>query len=53
VSQLIRRPIAWAPIALSLAILVMVVTTLSVSGSDALRPGGLRSGVLLPVVSTS
>jgi hypothetical protein len=32
VSQLIRRPIAWIPIAMSLAILVMVVTTLGVSG---------------------
>ena len=31
-SQLIRRPIAWVPIAMSLAILVMVVTTLSMSG---------------------
>jgi hypothetical protein len=32
VSQLIKRPIAWVPIAMSLAILVMVVTTLGVSG---------------------
>ena len=31
-SQLIKRPIAWIPIAMSLAILVMVVTTLSVAG---------------------
>jgi uncharacterized membrane protein len=32
VRQIIKRPIAWIPIAMSLAILVMVVTTLSVSG---------------------
>jgi uncharacterized membrane protein len=32
VSQLIKRPIAWVPIAMSLAILVMVVTTLRVAG---------------------
>jgi uncharacterized membrane protein len=32
VSQLIKRPIAWIPIAMSLAILVMVVTTLRVAG---------------------
>ena len=30
--QLIKRPIAWVPIAMSLAILVMVVTALSVAG---------------------
>jgi hypothetical protein len=32
VRQLIKRPIAWVPIAMSLAILVMVLTTLSVAG---------------------
>ena len=31
--QIIRRPIAWIPIAMSLAILLMVVTTLSVAGT--------------------
>ena len=31
--QIIRRPIAWIPIAMSLAILMMVVTTLSVAGT--------------------
>ena len=30
--QLIKRPIAWVPIAMSLAILVMVLTTLGVAG---------------------
>jgi uncharacterized membrane protein len=34
VSQLMKRPIAWVPIAMSLAILVMVVTTLRMSGVD-------------------
>jgi uncharacterized membrane protein len=32
VRQLIKRPIAWVPIAMSLAILVMVLTTLRVAG---------------------
>jgi hypothetical protein len=32
VSQLIKRPIAWVRIVMSLAVLVMVVTTLSVAG---------------------
>jgi uncharacterized membrane protein len=32
VRQLIKRPIAWIPIAMSLAVLVMVVTTLRVAG---------------------
>ena len=31
--QLIRHPIAWIPIAMSLAILLMVVTTLRVAGT--------------------
>jgi hypothetical protein len=32
VSQLLKRPIAWVPIAMSLAILLMVAATLSVAG---------------------
>jgi hypothetical protein len=32
VSQLIKRPIAWVPIVMSLAVLVMVVTTLGAAG---------------------
>jgi hypothetical protein len=31
--EIIRRPIAWIPIAMSLAILLMVVTTLGVAGT--------------------
>jgi uncharacterized membrane protein len=31
--QIMRRPIAWVPIAMSLAILLMVVITLSVAGT--------------------
>jgi hypothetical protein len=33
VSQMIKRPLAWIPVAMSLAILAMVLTTIGISGA--------------------
>jgi uncharacterized membrane protein len=46
VSQLIKRPIAWVPIAMSLAILVMVVTTLRVAGVARQADEGTAAHIL-------
>jgi hypothetical protein len=42
VSQMIRRPLAWIPVAMSLAILAMVLTTIGISGAVRQEDEGPR-----------
>jgi hypothetical protein len=44
-SQMIRRPLAWIPVAMSLAILAMVLTTIGISGAVRQEDEGTQAHV--------
>jgi hypothetical protein len=45
VNQMIRRPLAWIPVAMSLAILTMVLTTIGLSGAVRQEDEGTQAHV--------
>jgi cell division protein FtsW (lipid II flippase) len=45
VSKMIRRPLAWIPVAMSLAILAMVLTTLGLSGAVRQEDEGTQAHI--------
>jgi hypothetical protein len=45
VNQMIRRPLAWIPVAMSLAILAMVLTTLDLSGAVRKEDEGTQAHI--------
>ena len=45
VSQMIRRPLAWIPVAMSLAILAMVLTTIGISGAVQQEDEGTQAHI--------
>jgi hypothetical protein len=44
-SQMIRRPLAWIPVLMSLAILAMVLTTIGVSGAVRQEDEGTQAHI--------
>jgi hypothetical protein len=45
VSQMIRRPLAWIPVGMSLAILAMVLTTIGISGAVRQEDEGTQAHI--------
>jgi cell division protein FtsW (lipid II flippase) len=45
VNQMIRRPLAWIPVAMSLAILAMVLTTIGISGAVRQEDEGTQAHI--------
>jgi hypothetical protein len=45
VSQMIKRPLAWIPVAMSLAILAMVLTTIGISGAVRQQDEGTQAHI--------
>jgi hypothetical protein len=45
VSQMIKRPLAWIPVAMSLAILAMVLTTIGISGAVRQEDEGTKAHI--------
>ena len=45
VSQMIKRPVAWIPVAMSLAILAMVLTTIGISGAVRQEDEGTQAHI--------
>jgi cell division protein FtsW (lipid II flippase) len=45
VGQMIRRPLAWVPVAMSLAILAMVLTTIGISGAVRQEDEGTQAHI--------
>jgi cell division protein FtsW (lipid II flippase) len=45
VSQMIKRPLAWVPVAMSLAILAMVLTTIGISGAARQEDEGAQAHI--------
>jgi len=45
VSQMIKRPLAWIPVAMSLAILAMVLTTIGISGAVRQEDEGTQAHI--------
>jgi cell division protein FtsW (lipid II flippase) len=45
VNQMIKRPLAWIPVAMSLAILVMVLTTIGLSGAVRQEDEGTQAHI--------